>query len=122
AYLPLAHTYPGAPTQVSLNEALVELKPLLEDERVIKTGHNLKFDSHVLKRAGIDLKGARFDAMLESYVWHSTAVKHETPAIARKYLGLDTIDYETIAGRGAKQLSFEQIPIEGASTFAAQEA
>ena len=122
AYLPLAHAYPGAPTQLSLNEALAELKPLLEDDSVFKTGHNLKFDSHVLKRAGIELEGARFDAMLESYVWQSTAIKHETPAIARKYLNLDTIDYESIAGRGAKQLSFEQIPIENASTFAAQEA
>ncbi len=122
AYLPLAHDYPGAPSQLPESEALNELKPLLEDPNVIKTGHNLKLDSHIFKRLGIELAGVRFDAMLESYVWNSTAVKHDVPSLARKYLGFETIGYEDIAGRGAKQLGVNQIAIDTATSHCAQEA
>ncbi len=122
AYLPLAHDYPGAPSQLPESEALNELKPLLEDPNVIKTGHNLKLDSHIFKRLGIELAGVRFDAMLESYVWNSTAVKHDVPSLARKYLGFETIGYENIAGRGAKQLGVNQIAIDTATSHCAQEA
>ena len=122
AYLPLAHVYPGAPAQLAVNDALAELKPLLEDPNLSKTGHNLKFDSHVWTRLGIQLQGVRFNAMLESYVWNSTAIKHDTASLARRYLGFETINYEDIAGRGAKQIGFNQISLDTATSYAAQEA
>jgi DNA polymerase-1 len=122
AYLPLAHDYAGAPEQLDRDEALRVLRPLLESEQVAKLGHNLKFDAHVLRRHGIDLRGLRFDAMLESYIWNSTAARHDLDALARKYLGVEAMKYETIAGRGAKQLRFNQISLDIATTYAAEQA
>ncbi|HEX2492611.1 MAG TPA: DNA polymerase I [Steroidobacter sp.] len=120
AYVPLAHDYAGAPAQLSRDEALASLKPLLESDRPAKVVHDVKFLGHVLQRAGIELQGVRFDSMLESYVWNSTAARHEVDALARKYLGFDAVRYEELTGRGAKQISFSQLDVESAAQYAAE--
>ena len=122
AYVPLAHVYPGAPEQLERARVLAALKPLLESEIHGKVGHNLKYDAHVLLNAGIALAGMRFDTMLESYVWNSVATNHDMDSDARRYLGLTTITFEDVAGRGAKQLSFEQVPLDKAGEYAAEDA
>ncbi len=122
AYVPLAHVYPGAPPQLERARVLGALKPLLEDPARGKVGHNLKYDAHVLRHAGISLAGLRFDSMLESYVWNSVATNHDMDSDAQRYLGLHTITYEDIAGKGAKQLSFDQVPVEKAAEYAAKDA
>jgi DNA polymerase-1 len=121
-YIPLAHDYPGAPTQIAREEALALLAPILTSEQPAKVGHHLKLDAHILKRHGIELNGQRFDAMLESYVWNSTATRHELDALARKYLGRETVDYATVVGRGAKQIGFNQVALDIATNCAAEEA
>ncbi len=121
-YVPVAHDYAGAPTQLTCRAVLDFIRPLLENEHPAKIGHNLKFAAHVLKRYDIELHGMRFDVMLESYVWNSTATKHDLDSIARKYLGADTISYETITGKGAKQIGFNQAPIDTAANYAAERA
>jgi len=120
AYVPLAHDYPGAPRQLPLDAVLQALKPVLESESPCKAGHYLKHDAHVLGRAGVELRGLRFDAMLESYVLNSTATRHDLDAIARKHLGLETIRYEDVAGKGARQIPFSQIAFEQATAYAAE--
>jgi DNA polymerase I len=122
AYVPLKHVYPGAPEQLDRERVLGALKPILEDPARGKIGHNLKYDAHVLKHAGIELAGMRFDTMLESYVWNSVATNHDMDSDAQRYLGLRTITYEEVAGRGAKQISFDQVPLEKASEYAAEDA
>ena len=122
AYVPLAHVYPGAPEQLERARVLAALKPLLESERHGKIGHNLKYDAHVLLNAGIALAGMRFDSMLESYVLNSVATNHDLDSDARRYLGIETISYEDVAGRGAKQLSFDQVPVERAAEYSAEDA
>ena len=122
AYVPLAHVYPGAPEQLPRAQVLAQLKPLLEDAARAKVGHNLKYDAHVLAGAGITLAGMRFDTMLESYVWNSVATNHDMDADAQRYLGLRTITYTDVAGRGAKQICFDQVPVERASDYAAEDA
>jgi DNA polymerase I len=122
AYVPLAHVYPGAPEQLPRAQVLAQLKPILEDEAHGKIGHNLKYDAHVLAAAGIALAGLRFDTMLESYVWNSVATNHELDTDAQRYLGLRTITYTDVAGRGAKQICFDQVPVERASEYAAEDA
>jgi DNA polymerase I len=122
AYVPLAHVYPGAPDQLERARVLAALKPLLESEAHGKIGHNLKYDAHVLLNAGIALGGMRFDTMLESYVWNSVATNHDMDSDAKRYLGLTTITFEDVAGRGAKQLSFDQVPLEKAGDYAAEDA
>jgi len=122
AYVPLAHAYPGAPPQLPRAEVLAALKPLLEDPRSGKVGHNLKYDAHVLANAGIALAGMRFDTMLESYVWNSVATNHDLDADAQRYLNLTPIAYSEVAGKGAKQISFEQVPVERAAEYAAGDA
>ncbi|HEY8266297.1 MAG TPA: DNA polymerase I, partial [Steroidobacteraceae bacterium] len=122
AYLPLAHDYPGAPDQLDRSKSLARLKPLLEDPKRPKVGHHLKYDAHVLKCAGIDLTGMRYDSMLESYVLNSTATRHDMDSCAKLYLGVDTIKYEDVAGKGAKQIPFNQVALEQASTYAAEDA
>ncbi len=121
AYIPVAHDYAGAPDQLSRDVVLQALKPLLENDQLVKVGHHLKYDAHVFKRYGIDLRGMRFDSMLESYVWNSTATRHDLDAAARKYLGIDPTRYEDVAGKGAKQISFSQVPIDNATRYAAEE-
>ena len=122
AYVPLAHVYPGAPEQLERARVLAALKPLLEDPARGKIGHNLKYDAHVLLNAGITLAGMRFDTMLESYVWNSVATNHDLDADARRYLGLARISFEDVAGRGAKQLTFDQVPVEKAGEYAAEDS
>ncbi|MFM1885925.1 MAG: hypothetical protein RL026_1082 [Pseudomonadota bacterium] len=122
AYLPLAHRYAGAPEQLDLDTTLARLKPWLEDADRPKVGHHLKYDTHVLANHGITLRGQRFDTMLESYVWNSVATRHDMDSCAAHYLGLQTITYEEVAGKGAKQIGFDQVPVEQAATYAAEDA
>ncbi|MFK8067251.1 MAG: DNA polymerase I [Gammaproteobacteria bacterium] len=122
AYVPCAHDYPGAPDQISRDVLLEKLKPILEDPDQKKIGQNLKYDKNVLANYSIELNGIEFDTMLESYVLDSTATRHNMDALALKYLGLNTIHFEDIAGKGAKQLTFNQIPLEQAGPYAAEDA
>ena len=122
AYVPFGHDYPGAPDQLGRQVVLEKLRPILESGRPAKIGQNLKYDMSVLARAGIALAGVAFDTMLESYVLDSTATRHDMDSLALKYLGHRTIHYEDIAGKGAKQLTFNQIPIESAGPYAAEDA
>ncbi len=122
AYVPLGHDYVGAPEQLDRDVVLARLKPLLEAERPAKVGHHLKYDAHVLANHGIALGGMAYDTMLESYVWNSVATRHDMDSAAERYLGLKTITYEEVAGKGAKQIPFSQVSIETASTYAAEDA
>ena len=122
AYLPLKHDYPGAPEQLDFDKVMHDLKPLLESPKHLKVGQNLKYDRHVLLNHGIDLQGIAHDTMLESYVLDSTATRHDMDSLAQKYLGRDTIHFEDIAGKGKKQLTFNEIGIEQASPYAAEDA
>ena len=122
AYVPFGHDYPGAPNQIAREVVLEKLRPILESQRPAKIGQNLKYDMSVLARAGIGLAGVEFDTMLESYVLDSTATRHDMDSLALKYLGHRTIHYEDIAGKGAKQLSFNQVPVEDAGPYAAEDA
>src|ERR1017187_7102581 len=106
AYVPLAHDYAGAPPQLDRTRVLETLRPFLEDPDRPKLGQHLKFDIHVLENYGIALKGQRFDTMLESYILNSTATRHDMDSMAEHYLGLRTIHFEDVAGKGAKQISF----------------
>ena len=122
AYLPLAHDYEGAPKQISLSQALEKLKSLLEDPEQLKVGQNLKYDRNVLANYNISLNGISHDTMLQSYSLNSTAVKHNMDALALKYLGQKTITFEDIAGKGVKQLKFNEIKITEAAPYAAEDA
>lgn len=122
AYVPVAHNYPGAPEQLSREFVLEKLKPLLEDKKKIKVGQNLKYDMNVLGNYDIELKGIGFDSMLESYVLDSTASRHDMDTLALKYLGHKTIHYEDIAGKGARQITFDQVALEEAAPYAAEDA
>jgi len=122
AYVPLAHDYLGAPPQLDRDAVLAQLQPLLEDEKLAKVGQNLKYDASVLANHGITLRGIRFDTMLESYVLDSTATRHDMDSLALKYLGHKTIHFEDIAGKGAKQLTFNQVKLEEAGPYAAEDA
>ena len=122
AYVPVAHSYPGAPEQLERDWVLGRLKPLLEDRTRRKVGQNLKYDMSVLANHGIAMDGIAGDTMLESYVLASTATRHDMDSLARKYLGHETIHFEDIAGKGAKQLTFDQIPLEQAGPYAAEDA
>ncbi|MFT5709530.1 MAG: DNA polymerase-1 [Halioglobus sp.] len=122
AYVPLAHDYLGAPVQLDREQVLAQLKPLLEDPNQAKVGQNLKYDASVLANHGIALKGIAFDTMLESYVLDSTATRHDMDSLALKYLGVKSIHFEDVAGKGAKQLTFNQIDLEQAGPYAAEDA
>ena len=122
AYLPVAHGYTGAPAQISLTAALAALTPLLEDPAIKKVGQNLKYDMSVLARYGVALNGIEFDTMLESYVLDSVASRHNMDDLAKKYLQRKTIHYEDVAGKGAKQLTFDQVPVDQATEYAAEDA
>lgn len=121
-YIPLAHDYEGAPDQLDMAMVLARLKPILEDETAIKCGQNLKYDWHVLQNHGITLKGMQFDTMLESYCLNSIATRHNMDDLALKYLNHRTIHFEDVAGKGKKQLTFNQIEIKTASPYAAEDA
>ncbi len=122
AYVPLAHDYPGAPEQLPRDEVLAKLTPWLENPKHRKVGHHLKYDAHVLARHGIALTGMAYDTMLESYVLNSVATRHDMDSAAKHYLGIDTIHYEDVAGKGAKQLTFNQVDLETAAPYAAEDA
>ena len=122
AYVPIGHDYPGAPTQLD-GEAVIEaLRPLLEDPAHKKLGQNLKYDMSVLANHGVTLSGVSYDTMLESYVLDSTATRHDMDSLALKYLGHRTVHFEDIAGKGAKQLTFNQVELEKAAHYAAEDA
>jgi len=121
-YIPLAHSYEDAPAQLDKAEVLAALKPILEDPSIAKIGQNIKYDAHVFISEGIRLQGIAHDTMLESYVLNSTASRHNMDALAKFYLDHDTIHFEDIAGKGAKQKTFDQIQIEPASDYAAEDA
>ncbi|MDQ7913977.1 DNA polymerase I [Pseudomonas sp. 102515] len=122
AYVPLAHSYMGAPAQLGLEPVLAALKPLLEDPAKLKVMQHGKYDLNVLTRYDIAIQGIAFDTMLESYVLDATATRHDMDSLALKYLGHSTIRFEDIAGKGAKQLTFDQIAIEQAGPYAAEDA
>lgn len=122
AYLPLKHDYMGAPEQLDFDSVMAQFKPLLEDPKQFKVGQNLKYDRHILLNHGIDLQGIQHDTMLQSYVLNSTATRHDMDSLAEKYLGRSTIHFEDVAGKGKKQLTFNQIDLEQASPYAAEDA
>ncbi|EMP54171.1 DNA polymerase I [Marinobacter santoriniensis NKSG1] len=122
AYVPLAHDYMGAPDQLDREQVLSQLKPLLEDPDQKKVGQNLKYDKNVLANHGINLEGIAEDTMLESYVYNSVATRHDMDSLAREYLDEQTITFESIAGKGAKQLTFNQIDLDKAGPYAAEDA
>ncbi|MES9849407.1 MAG: DNA polymerase, partial [Candidatus Thiodiazotropha sp.] len=122
AYVPVGHDYPGAPKQLSRELVLTHLKPLLENPKLKKVGQNLKYDMSVLARYGVDMQGIAYDTMLESYVLDSTATRHDMDSMAKRYLQHETIHFETIAGKGKKQLTFNQIDLELAAPYAAEDA
>jgi DNA polymerase-1 len=122
AYVPVGHDYAGAPDQLDRNVVLEKLKPILEDPQRPKLGHHLKYDAHVLANYGIELRGMRYDSMLESYVLNSTATNHNLDSTVEKYLGVKTIRYEDVAGRGARQLTFNQVPVDRAAEYSAEDA
>ena len=121
AYVPLAHDYPGAPEQLDREHVLDRLRPLLEAADRPKVGQHLKYDLHVLANHGIALRGIRHDTLLESYVLDSTA-RHDLDSLAERHLKLRTIHYEDVAGKGAKQLTFNQVALEQAGPYAAEDA
>jgi len=121
-YVPVAHDYVGAPEQLERNWVLEQLKPWLEDDSKAKVGQNLKYDKSVLARYDIVLAGIKYDTMLESYVLNSVAARHDMDSLALKYLGYKTVSFEDIAGKGAKQLTFNQIELEKAAHYAAEDA
>jgi DNA polymerase-1 len=122
AYVPCGHDYEDAPEQISREDLLGALKPLLEDPTCVKLGQNLKYDMSVLARSGIKLQGVGFDTMLESYVLDSTATRHDMDSLALKYLSYRTVHFEDVAGKGAKQVTFNRVALEQAGPYAAEDA
>ena len=121
-YIPLGHDYPGAPTQLPRDTVLAALKPIFEDADKPKLGQHAKYDINVLSHYDIAVQGLKHDSMLESYVWNATATRHDMDSLAKKYLGVDTIKYEQVAGKGAKQISFSQVDLDTACRYAAEDA
>ncbi|MBB6600390.1 DNA polymerase I [Luteimonas sp. MC1825] len=122
AYLPLGHDYPGAPAQLPRAEALDALRPLLEDPAVRKVGQNGKYDLHVLRRHGVAVGGYAEDTLLESFVLDSGRARHDMDSLARRELGYQTVAYEDVAGKGARQIPFSQVAIDDATRYAAEDA
>jgi DNA polymerase I len=122
AYVPMAHTALAAPQQLARETVLAALKPLLEDDSILKIGQNIKYDAHLLRHYGIELRGMAFDTMLESYVLDSTASRHNMDDLARHYLGYHTTTYADVTGTGKKQLPFAQVPLQQATAYAAEDA
>lgn len=122
AYIPLGHEYEDCPQQLDKQKVLNLIKPLLEDTEITKIGQNLKYDMHVLANEGIKLKGPIEDTMLASYVLNSTATRHDMDSLARYYLSRETIHYEDVAGKGAKQIPFSHVTVEKATDYAAEDA
>lgn len=121
-YIPVGHTYPGAPLQLDLRETLDALRPLLESPQHRKLGQHGKYDIHVLRRHGVNVDGYADDTMLESFIWNSSATRHDMDSLAKRYLGYDTIKFEDVAGKGAKQIPFSEVAIDDATGYAAEDA
>ncbi|HEV2614714.1 MAG TPA: DNA polymerase I [Gammaproteobacteria bacterium] len=121
-YIPVSHNYPGAPDQLNREDVLAQLKSLLENPNKIKIAHNAKYDLNIFLNYNIHLQGMKYDTMLESYLLDSTATRHDMDSLAMKYLGKKTITFEDVAGKGAKQITFDQVGIEEASNYAAEDA
>ena len=121
-YIPVAHDFPGAPAQLPRELVLAKLKPIFEDPARPKLGQHAKYDINMLSHYGIVLQGLKHDSMLESYVWNATATRHDMDSLARKYLGYETVKYEEVAGKGAKQISFSQVDLDTACRYAAEDA
>ena len=121
-YIPLAHNYKDAPKQLGREYVLGKLQPWLEDQDSIKVGHHLKYDRHIFARYNISLRGQIFDTMVLSYVYNSTATRHNLDAVSRRYLNISPTSYEDVAGKGAKQIPFNEVNIEDASYYAAEDA
>ncbi len=121
-YIPVGHTYPGAPAQLDLRDTLDALRPLLESTQHRKLGQHGKYDIHVLRRHGVNVDGYADDTMLESFIWNSSATRHDMDSLAKRYLGYDTIKFEAVAGKGAKQIPFSEVAIDDATTYAAEDA
>ncbi|WP_394249564.1 DNA polymerase I [Vibrio profundi] len=122
AYVPVAHDYLDAPEQLDRDWVLEQLKPILEDDTQAKVGQNLKYDASVLARYGIEMKGIKHDTMLASYVYNSVGGKHDMDSLALRFLQHSCISFEQIAGKGKKQLTFNQIELDQASPYAAEDA
>ena len=122
AYVPLGHDYLGAPRQLPRDEVIARLKPLLEDAALVKIGQNPKYDKNVLKSYGVELDGIAFDTMLESYVLDSVGSRHDMSDLAERHLGLKTISFEDVAGKGVKQATFNSVPVDRATEYAAEDA
>ncbi|HSC09844.1 MAG TPA: DNA polymerase, partial [Rhodanobacteraceae bacterium] len=122
AYVPLAHEYAGVPAQLDRNAVLAALRPLLEDADKDKVGQHLKYDMNVLSAYAIEVRGVRYDSMLESYVLNSSTNRHDMDALAKRYLGIDTIRYEDVTGKGARQIPFAQVDVQRAADYAAEDA
>ena len=121
AYIPLSHRYPGAPDQLNRERVLERLKPWLESAAP-KVGHHLKYDAHIFENHGVMLGGIEHDTMLESYVLNSTATRHDMDSVAALYLGIATIKYEEVVGKGAKQITFDQVDLDTATRYSAEDA
>jgi DNA polymerase-1 len=121
-YIPVAHNYPGAPAQLNCEYVLKKLKPILENPAIKKIGQNIKYDMEVLANHDIELQGIGYDTMLQSYILDSASNNHNMDSLALKYLGWRTIPYEEVAGKGAKQIPFNQVSIEKAANYAAEDA
>jgi DNA polymerase-1 len=122
AYVPVGHDYPGVPEQLPRDEVIRRMKPLLEDPALTKIGQNLKYDKNVLENYGVTLRGIGFDTMLESYVIDSVASSHDMQDLAQRYLGLPSMSFEELAGKGVKQLTFDEVAIEQATHYAVEDA
>jgi len=121
-YIPLRHDYPGAPAQLDRDMVLAALKPIFEDADRPKLGQHAKYDINILSHYDIAVQGLQHDSMLESYVWNATATRHDMDSLAKRYLGYDTIKYEQVAGKGAKQIGFSQVDLDTACRYAAEDA
>jgi DNA polymerase I len=121
-YIPVGHAYPGAPAQLGREAVLEALRPLLEDAGKPKIGQHGKYDLHVLRRHGVDVAGYADDTMLESFVLNATATRHDMDSLAQRYLGYATVKYADVAGKGAKSISFDQVALDDATRYAAEDA
>ena len=121
-YIPLGHDYDGVEAQLDLSQTLAALKPVLENKKRLKVGHNLKYDRAVLKNYGISLEGIAFDTMLESYIFDSSVSRHDLKSVAKRYLDIEVTEFADIVGKDSKNQSFSQVQIEVATRYAAEDA
>ncbi|MBZ4038025.1 DNA polymerase I [Novilysobacter selenitireducens] len=121
-YIPLAHHYPGAPAQLDRDAVLAQLRPVMEDASIAKVGQHGKYDLHVLRRHGVEVDGYAHDTMLESFVLNATATRHDMDSLALRYLGYTTVKYSDVAGKGAKAITFDQVALDDATRYAAEDA